>query len=546
MNENLTVTFNNKAYQATYNQETGYYEVDLEAPNIGGYYNAEVNFVDLFNKDYTSSREIQILAKRPLKFIMNKVFMWIFDYYTFKVKDIVELADYEINIDEETNANSFINIAKKTTIASNDIIAIKKDNETIYWGNVLEVRNTNGNNAYQITTRYITNLFDQNIILNPQIDTEIIPGGVGNYYNIISQIQATKYISFSNNNTNINVGDNSYFWRITSMNNTDYFLQDRNTKKYLTASSLEFNSLFVEQDYAGTDNQKINIEHISTTKYKLKMGDYYLTIDSETNNLKLYNDLGLDSRQIFIFEEADSLLIRDLGIEDFLVLKINQNFIMNEDNFVNLNYLTVIAKTHTKKEINVSNVTNNIFNLHTFMTNCTQNYNIVYKISINENKYLEISIELQETKKQIIDVNAQNISNYLEVFETDIVSKVIVLTSTDTYELYLLNDRTTTTDKNNQNRAAGKTVVVYTEKYEDAAQTALNEIKANSYNHNITFSYYNKFIPVGTPIAIKTKESAIYDTYISAIKITKNKFIDYTCGNIRINFIDKIKKERIK
>lgn len=543
MGNQVTIRFNNQNYNLIYNSQSGYYEIELKAPNEGGVYDIDITFKDLFEETYTEEATIQLFAKEPIKIEQNTIFMWIFDFYTFKVKDIIEIADYEINIDEETNANSFINIAKKTNISSNDIIAIKKDNELIYWGTVLDVQNVNGNNAYQITTRYITNLFDQNIILNPQIDTEIIPGGVGNYYNIISQIQATKYISFSNNNANINVGDNSYFWRITSTNNTDYFLQDRNTKKYLTASSLEFNSLFVEQDYAGTDNQKVKIEHINTTKYKLKMGEYYLTIDSETNNLKLYNDLGLDSRQIFIFEEADSLLIRDLGIEDFLALKINQNFIMNEDNFVNLNYLTVIAKTHTKKEVNVSNVTNNIFNLHTYMTNCTQNYNIVYKISINENKHLEISIELQDTKKQIIDVNAQNISNYLEVFETDIVSKVIVLTSTDTYELYLLNDRTTTTDRNNQNRAAGRTVVVYTEKYEDAAQTALNEIKANSYNHNITFSY-NKFIAIGTPIGIKTKESIIYDTYISSIKITKNKFLNYICGNIRINFIEKIKKER--
>ena len=97
---------------------------------------------------------------------------------------------------------------------------------------------------------------------------------------------------------------------------------------------------------------------------------------------------------------------------------------------------------------------------------------------------------------------------------------------------------------NNTNRAAGKSVTVYTANYEDAQQMALDQMKSNSYNHNITFAYYNKFIKIGTPIAIKTKESLIYDTYISAIKITQNKFVEYTCGNIRINFIDKLLKER--
>ena len=69
-------------------------------------------------------------------------------------------------------------------------------------------------------------------------------------------------------------------------------------------------------------------------------------------------------------------------------------------------------------------------------------------------------------------------------------------------------------------------------------------MKTNSYNHNITFDYLERYIKVGTPIAIKTKESLIFDSYISAIKITQNRFIKYTCGNIRVNFIDKLLKER--
>ena len=108
----------------------------------------------------------------------------------------------------------------------------------------------------------------------------------------------------------------------------------------------------------------------------------------------------------------------------------------------------------------------------------------------------------------------------------------------------MLNDRTTTTDKTNTNRADGKTERVYTSNYEDAEQKALDTIKANTYNHNSTFKYLNRIMNVGTPIAIKTKESLIHDTYISAIKLTQNNFIEYTCGNIRIKFIDKLLKER--
>ena len=406
MNE-LTITFNNQNYIAKYNPQTGYYEVEITAPDIGGIYNADIAFSDIFEVDYEADLAVQILAKEPIKIESNKVFMWIFDCKDFEVKDIVEIADYEINIDEETNANTILNVLKKTTAKARDIVAIKKNNDVIYWGIIDNIQNMDGQKLYEYTVKYITNLFNQNIILQ------------------------------------------------------------------------------------------------------------------------------------------DEELIKTTGIEDFLWNAINRNFIFNSDSFINLSYLRIVNKTHTKKEISVTNVENGIYNLHTYMTNCTQNYDIVYSFAIIDKK-LVMTIEVKEASKELIDVKAQAISNYLEVFETDIVSKVVVLTSTQTYTLYLLNDRTTTTDMNNTNRAEGKIETVYTENYEDAPQTALDKIKANSYNHNITFSYYNRFIPVGTPIAIKTKESLILNTYISAVKITRSKFYEYTCGNIRINFIDKLLKERSK
>ena len=156
-----------------------------------------------------------------------------------------------------------------------------------------------------------------------------------------------------------------------------------------------------------------------------------------------------------------------------------------------------------------------------------------------------MTIENKEMKKELIDTTAQAISNYSEVFKTSIVSKVTVLTKSEgEYNLYLLSDRTTTTDSKNKNRAQGKVETVYTEKMEDAKQKALDTMKSNSYNHNITFKMSDKYMKVGTPIAIKTKNSIVLDTYISAVKINQSKFIEYTCGNIRIKFIDKILKER--
>lgn len=412
MENQLLVTFNNENYVATYNEQTGYYELELTAPSTGGIYTAEIEFTDLYLQTYEDSIDIQVWAKQPVVIETNKVFMWIFDHKDFSVKDIVEISDYEISIDEETNSNSLISVLKKTTAKSEDIVAIKKNNEVIYWGIIDNIQNNDGEALYQYTLKYITNLFNQSVIL-----------------------------------------------------------------------------------------------------------------------------------------ENESL-IKTAGIEDFIEDAINSNFINNIDTFVNLNYLEVNVKTHTKKQTTVSNVQNNIYNLHTWMTNCTQLYNIVYSFEIL-NKKLLMTIEEKELETELIDVNAQPISNYTEVFETDVVSKVTVLydrvneaENPGQYVLYLLNDRTTTTDMNDTNRSEGKSATVYTANYEDAQQMALDQMKANAYNHNITFAYYNRFIQIGTPIAIKTKESLIYDTYISAIKITQSKFIEYTCGNIRINFIDKLLKER--
>ena len=407
MSSEMTINFNNENYIAKYNEQTGYYEVDLTAPLAGGIYNANIKFTDLLGQTYEETEVIQVLAKEKIKIETNKVFMWIFDHKDFSVKDIVEISDYEINIDEETNANTIMKILKKTTAKAKDIIAVKKNNEVVYWGIVDNIQNEDGKKLYEYTIKYITNIFNQNIKLE------------------------------------------------------------------------------------------------------------------------------------------DENLIRTTGVEDFIANAITKNFIENEDTFINKTYLQVKVKSHTPKQTSVTNVQDGIYNLHTWMTNCTQNYDVVYDFDIVDKK-LVVTIEVKAIEKELIDVNAHAISNYSEVFETDVVSKVVVLTSTDTYTLYLLNDRTTTTDMTNENRAEGRTETVYTEKYEDAPQKALDTMKSNSYNHNITFNFYNRLLKIGTPIAIKTRESLIFDTYISAVKITRKKFYEYTCGNIRIKFIDKLLKERNK
>ena len=552
----MTINFNGENYIATYNKQTGYYEVNLKAPNEGGIYKSEITFKDLIGQTYKDTQVVQVLAKEKIKVETNKVTMWIFDYKDFSIKDIVEITDYEINIDEETNANTIIKVFKKTTAKKDDIVMIKKNNKIIYWGIIEHIQNENGNKLYEYTLKYITNMFNENVALNSNVSENEVEDGI---YRIKSSVDVNKVIDVKDgstqNNASIQLWSNNdtdaQKWKIKKESDGYYSIKCLKSDKAMDVKEANFVSGTKLQQYTydGGNAQKWKIENLGNSLYEIKSkGNNSLNVDvsngssTEGTLIQIYTDNNTISQRFYL-ERLKEYIIKNEGIEDFIANAIKENFIENKDTFINKKYLEVRVKTHTKIQTSVTNVTDGLYNLHTWISNCTQLYNIMFTFYI-ENKKLIIEIENKSLNKELIDVNAQPISNYNEVFETKIVSKVEVLTNTDTYYLYLLNDRTTTTDATNENRAEGRTERVFTANYAEAPQKALDTIKTNTYNHNITFNYRERIMKVGTPITIKTKDSLIYDTYISAIKITQSKFIEYTCGNIRIKFIDKLLKER--
>ena len=153
----------------------------------------------------------------------------------------------------------------------------------------------------------------------------------------------------------------------------------------------------------------------------------------------------------------------------------------------------------------------------------------------------------------LIDATTSDISNYTEVFSLNYTAKVeCYINATKTkYYRYLLNDRTTTTNKDDPNRVSGKTQKITVENEEDAEQASIDVFKGNSYEHNITFDILKKSklydvskINLGTPILIKTQNNIIQDTYISKIVDTNNNYLTLSCGNMRIDYIDKVLQER--
>lgn len=488
---------------------------------------------------------------------MDKIFMWIFDYYTFSVKDIVEIGEYEINIDEETNANSTIDVLKKTTAKARDIIIIKKNNELLYWGIIDEIQNDDGKQLYQFKAKYMTNLFDQKIILNttgatinktsPLDGLYIIkysqsPSLVFDVYNLSTENGAKVSVHTQN-------GGKNQFYGIEKQSNGYYKIMAAHSHKYLTIDTSTSDVMQYEE--LNNNTQLWEIIKAAPNAYVFKSVYNSKYIQVSTNNYLKVTATSMTSTTIFqLASQSDEKYMQYIGVEDMIKSVIEANFTQSDDQFINLPWLDIEVLSHTPKQVSVSNVDNGIYNLHTWMTNCTQNYDVVYSFRISGTKVI-MSIRVESRSKELIDTKAQSISNYNEVFETDIVSKVVVLYSKvngvdnpGTYTLYLLNDRTTTTDGTDVNRADGKVETIYTENYEDANQEALNVMKSNAYNHNITFSLLDRYIPIGTPIAIKTKESIIYDTYISSVKISRHRFYEYICGNIRIRFIDKLMKER--
>ena len=561
MARSVTVKFNDKLYNATYNETTDEYEVELTAPETGGIYNAQISCVD-GDTTNTTDIDIRILKQEQIKITTDDTYMYIFDYKDFSVKDIVELSNYEINIDEETNANTTVNALKKTTAKANDIVMIKENGEIKYWGIIQEIQNENGSKLYQYIIKYITNMFNQNVILNQNIvNTNDIKEG---YYRIHSKLNYNFVFDVLNDSqeagANLQVyeinNSNAQKFKITKRVDGTYKIANIRSGKVADVLGATFQNGTNIQMWDDTDNaaQKWIFTKRDNNSYSIYLAATNFVIDltganaSNGGNIEIWEYVEGSTQELWVLEKLDEEIIRYEGIEDYIAEQIDKNFVNNEDVLMNRDYLEIRVKTHTKLDVSVStivDVQNDIYNLHTFMTNCTQNYNITYNVFL-ENKKLVIEIENKEIKKELIDVNAQTISNYTEVFEKDVVSKVVVIAKDGSrYTLYLKTDRTTTEDMLDENRAEGKTEVVYAENVEDAKQKALDTFKGNAYNHNVTFDYYDREIKVGTPITIKTKESLIYDTYISAVTKSKgSKMYKYTCGNIRIGFIDKLKKER--
>ena len=263
----------------------------------------------------------------------------------------------------------------------------------------------------------------------------------------------------------------------------------------------------------------------------------------------------LDISNIFdrkiILRDKENMLTN--GIENYIANEMDRNFINSSDSILNLNYVDVYVHSTTRANVTI-NDEDNLYNFHTYLINCRQYKNIYteFKFEGIANRRLKIDIENKSESTMLIDTTLAEVTGYNKVYEVDPVTKVeaYVRENGSVYNLYLKTDRTTTTNKNDVNRLEGRIETISCDTLENAQEEALNVIRANTYKHLVEFNIAKssklidvKNLHIGRPIKIKTQDS-IYDSYISAIILSDENFVQYKTGNLRIDFTDKQKLQK--
>ena len=148
---NVKTTFDKKIYELTYNEQSGFYEVELEAPETGGIYNAEVSFIDLIDNTETYAKKIQIWAKAKIDNTIQGTLVYFLSKTDLSIKDVLEFEDYEYVIDEETNKNTIFNIVQEVNAENGDIVILQRNGKVDYIGIVQEIENEDGAKERKIT-----------------------------------------------------------------------------------------------------------------------------------------------------------------------------------------------------------------------------------------------------------------------------------------------------------------------------------------------------------------------------------------------------------
>lgn len=259
----------------------------------------------------------------------------------------------------------------------------------------------------------------------------------------------------------------------------------------------------------------------------------------------------LFDRMIFAGTQS---VISSTGLEDFVRAEILANWVNSGDTLMDKDYITVTASTHTTKSITVD-TKDGIYNLKTFLGNIKEKYGIFLDFELT-NDSLDITVRHDTAAAVPIDVTISDISDYSEIYNVDVLSKLSVkwknrnteVVSSATY--YLRNDRTITTNMSDVNRAQGVAKAVFYE-VEDANemyQSVVDEFSGNNYEHKISFKLFKGSMAypvanyyVGRNATIKTKTGIKTSIITGMSSENGSAFFSFTFGKLKVSLIEKIR-----
>lgn len=259
-----------------------------------------------------------------------------------------------------------------------------------------------------------------------------------------------------------------------------------------------------------------------------------------------------------IYKDEEDL-ISTVGIEDYVVKIIKDNFIESGDLLMDMDYIHISASTHTPISVKVATIVNaedGIFNLKTFLGNAKQKYGIFLDFEL-KNRYIEINVNCKNQTTLNIDTKLPEVLIASEIYEVDVLAKLIVKwkksedETPETKHYYLRSDRTITEDADDPKRTDGtaKTISVLAETEAEMYQQALNEFKSNAYNHSVTAKflaaskiYETSDLFIGRKCRILTKVGVKESIITEVSKKQDCEYIEITFGNLPVKLTRKIRK----
>ncbi len=261
------------------------------------------------------------------------------------------------------------------------------------------------------------------------------------------------------------------------------------------------------------------------------------------------------SRDIFIVDESP---LHDVGIEDFIVQLINDNFVDSGDPLLDIPYIRCTAETHTPIATPAVEGTSNSINLHSYIAKARLLYGVQVAAMIN-GPNLDVSVSIPSSDPIIIDATTSDVTAYDEVSEIDAAARAIICLQTvdrqteqitRTYTTYyLLVDGSVSMDVNAPDRVTGRTVTAVTSTPDAVEQTAKDAFARNRYQHKITLDTRTgtqlwdvSRLVVGAPVRLWSRGGKARDTAVTGRTTRSDSAVTrLVFGNLRVSLTDKLR-----